>query len=56
MPVSAIVRPLHGLAPRGLAPRGLALIVGLNRDRLLYAATIVLALWLGAALGSLWLA
>ncbi len=41
MTVSAIVRP----------PRGLRLILGLNRDRLLYAGTIVLALWLGAALG-----
>jgi len=31
--------------------RGLRLLVGMNRDRLLYAATIVLALWLGAAAG-----
>ncbi|MBW7921661.1 MAG: hypothetical protein H3C51_06115 [Rubellimicrobium sp.] len=41
MTVAAIVRP----------PRGLALVLGLNRDRLLYTAMIVLALWLGAALG-----
>lgn len=32
-------------------PRGLRLVFSLNRDRLLYGATITLALWLGAETG-----
>lgn len=33
--------------------RGLSFLIGLNWDRLLYAGTIVFALWAGAYLGSL---
>ncbi len=33
--------------------RGLSLLLNLNRDRLLYIATIAAALWLGAFVGSL---